>query len=247
MFDWEYFYKGAISGATGLLLSHPIDTIKSNVQNNTKINWSLRGLYRGVYPPLIGMGMEKALVFGVYQNSYFFLNNIDFINNEFLKRGISGAVAGFVCSFVVTPVDRLKILYQTNQTADNNFNLNLIKIKGLYRGFGNTMTREMPGFAIYFNVYNTLKEKTNNPTFYHHFMYGAVSGATAWAFIYPQDLIKTRIQASNNISVTNIVKNIYQTNGIRGFFKGFHLAVIRAIPLHAGTLAMFEYLDSPHD
>ena len=232
-FDWEYFYKGAISGATGLLCSHPVDTIKSNVQNVTKINWGLRSLYRGVIPPLIGMGLEKAIVFGVYQNVY---KNIRSDSYPILERGIAGAAAGFVCSFVVTPVDRMKILYQTNQP------LRISNVRGFYRGFGNTMTREMPGFAIYFNVYDKLKSSVDQPNFYHHFVFGAASGATAWAFIYPQDLVKTRVQASNDLSLRHIIKTVYQESGVRGFFRGFHLAVIRAVPLHAGTLSMFEFL-----
>jgi len=241
-FDWNYFYKGAISGATGLLCSHPIDTIKTNIQNGTKIHWNLRSLYRGVTPPLFGMMMEKSIVFGVYQNTITVLNKNN-NNYELLNRGISGAAAGFACSFVVTPVDRLKILYQTNQKSyRGNFN-----IFNLYRGFSNTLTREVPGFAIYFNVYESLKNLTKNDTnIYYHFMYGAVSGASAWAFIYPMDLIKTRVQAtqgSNKVSFVDVIKNVYRQNGIRGFFRGFHLAVIRAIPLHAGTLSMFEYLN----
>ncbi len=233
-FDWEYFYKGAVSGATGLLCSHPIDTIKSNIQNGTKIKWSLRSLYRGVVPPLIGMGLEKAIVFGIYQNIY---KNIRSDSHEILKRGTAGAIAGFVCSFVVTPVDRIKILYQTNQP------IHISNIRGFYRGFSNTVTREMPGFAIYFNVYDKLKSLIDKPNFYHHFAFGAASGVTAWAFIYPQDLVKTRVQASNDLSLSHIIKTVYQECGVRGFFRGFHLAVVRAVPLHAGTLSMFEFLN----
>jgi solute carrier family 25 carnitine/acylcarnitine transporter 20/29 len=232
-FDLEHFYKGAVSGATGLLCSHPVDTIKTNVQNGTKIKWGIRSLYKGVTPPLIGMGLEKAIVFGVYQNTY---KKLQTDSSELLKRALAGATAGFACSFVVTPVDRLKILYQTNQTLDK------MKIGMLYRGFSNTMTREMPGFAIYFNVYDYLKSSVVQPSFFHHFVFGAASGATAWAFIYPQDLIKTRIQASSDMKFGQAVKNIYKKNGFGGFFKGFHLAVLRAIPLHAGTLSMFEFL-----
>lgn len=224
MFDLDYFYKGAISGATGLLCSHPIDTIKSNVQNGTKIKWNIRSLYRGVTPPLIGMGLEKAIVFGVYQNMV-----------EHTNRTVAGALAGLACSFIVTPVDRLKIIYQTNQPK--------VKLNTLYRGFGNTITREMPGFAIYFNVYESLKSIMSEPNFYHHMMFGAVSGSLSWAFIYPQDMVKTQIQASSDKLVVDIIKNVYKNNGIRGFYRGFHLAVIRAIPLHAGTLTTYEYLN----
>lgn len=248
-FDFGYFYKGAISGATGLILSHPIDTIKSNVQEGKAIRWNLRYLYRGVIPPLLGMGVEKAIVFGTYQNVHNYLNHDEnhddnhddnhgqTHDNKIIKRGIAGAAAGFAGAFVVTPVERLKILYQTNNTVGS------LSPRFLYRGFGNTLSREMPGFGIYFNVYNMLKERTDTPGPLHHLLYGAMSGSTAWAFIYPQDLIKTRIQASSDRTVMDIVKTIYRNDGIRGFFRGFHLALIRSVPLHAGTFAMFEFLD----
>ncbi len=235
-FDWNYFYKGAVSGATGLLCSHPIDTIKSNVQEGKNVRWNLRSLYRGMLPPLFGMGLEKAIVFGTYQNVSIYIRQ-DFNCSDITKRGIAGASAGFAASFVVTPVERLKILYQTRKSIDR------YGIGSLYRGFGNTLTREMPGFAIYFNVYEILKSMTVNPGIYHYFIYGGLSGLVAWSFIYPQDLIKTQIQSSNSRRGMDIVRSIYRTQGIRGFFRGFHLALLRAVPLHAGTFAMFEYLD----
>ena len=85
--------------------------------------------------------------------------------------------------------------------------------------------------------------KTNTLNTFHYFTFGGMSGAIAWLFIYPQDLVKTRVQASTqNITPKTIVKNIYTEFGVRGFFKGFHLALLRAVPLHAGTFAMVEYL-----
>jgi len=36
-FSPKDFARGAIGGACGLLLSHPIDTIKNNIQNGSKI------------------------------------------------------------------------------------------------------------------------------------------------------------------------------------------------------------------
>ncbi len=104
----------------------------------------------------------------------------------------------------------------------------------------------MPGFAIYFTTYENLKEVIGSRKELNtldHFYMGGVSGLVAWSFIYPQDLVKTKIQASlGNHNTKDIIKNIYIENGLRGFFKGFHLALLRSVPLHAGTFAMYEYL-----
>jgi hypothetical protein len=77
------------------------------------------------------------------------------------------------------------------------------------------------------------------------FGFGSISGITSWIFIYPSDLIKTRYQAvkeSNIInSIPSVIKNIYGREGLRGFYRGFSLAIMRAIPLHGGVFLGYEY------
>ena len=67
------FVNGWISGSVGVTLSHPFDTIKTCIQDNKQVNLSIRSLYKGFFPPLFGVGFEKAIVFGVYTNSYTYL------------------------------------------------------------------------------------------------------------------------------------------------------------------------------
>ena len=167
---------------------------------------------------------------------------------------ISGAVAGFASSFIVTPVERLKIMSQIDPTTKIIKRYNL---PYLFKGLSSTFTREMPGFAIYFTSYEYMKKiligRSNNDSIidtinnlqpYDHFIMGGISGFLAWFFIYPQDLVKTQIQAStDNIKPLHIIKSIYKNNGLKGFFRGFHLALLRAIPLHSATFAMYEYLN----
>jgi hypothetical protein len=48
---------------------------------------------------------------------------------------------------------------------------------------------------------------------YKTFTFGSLSGLNAWLFIYPSDLVKTKIQASdNNITIKDTIKNIYSGN-----------------------------------
>jgi solute carrier family 25 carnitine/acylcarnitine transporter 20/29 len=247
----EHFIMGAISGSTGILLSHPIDTIKTNVQDGKKISFNPRFLYRGIIPPFLGMGLEKAIVFGTYHNVSEKLKTIglDSESHDHMDRILAGSIAGFVSSFVVTPIERLKIL---SQTGNDKMYKNILRDRklylGLFKGLSTTFTREMPGFAIYFSTYENLKEIISikkEVNMLDHFYMGGLSGLVSWSFIYPQDLIKTKIQASvGNHNTKDIIKNIYSEYGFRGFFKGFHLALLRSVPLHAGTFAMYEYLSN---
>ena len=238
------YINGGISGMCGVLISHPIDTIKTHIQTGNKLNTfklSFSNLYKGMSAPLIGVGIEKAIVFGTYN---YILSKTD--NNI----PISGAIAGIISSFIVTPYERIKILKQNSQVI----NYKDINIKFLFRGLSATFIREMPGFAIYFSTYEYLKRRNftnNNKTIdlYHSFLYGGISGLSAWIFIYPQDKIKTVMQSNSNSGngFTHIVKNMYNTYGLTYFYKGFSWAAGRAVLLHSGTFCIMEILSTKNN
>ena len=74
------------------------------------------------------------------------------------------------------------------------------------------------------------------------FLFGALAGSTAWVFIYPQDRIKTHIQAlkERKLGFVDGFRELLQDGGYRGFYRGFHYALMRAIPLHATAFTTME-------
>lgn len=234
------YINGGISGMCGVILSHPIDTIKTHIQTSNKLSTfkpSFTNVYKGISAPILGVGLEKAIVFGTYN---YFLKKTDNIP-------VSGAISGLVASFIVTPYERIKILKQNSQV----FTFKDINTKFLFRGLSATFTREAPGFAIYFSTYEYLKKKNftdnnKNIDLYRSFLYGGISGITAWIFIYPQDKIKTIMQSNMNSgkSYTYHVKNMYNNYGLTYFYKGFSWAAARAVLLHSGTFCMMEFLNN---
>ena len=259
---YKNFQYGLISGLTAIIVSHPIDTIKTNIQESKKISYSIKNLYKGLSAPLLGVGLEKSLVFGVFESS------IQYTKSDVL----SGALSGLLASFIVTPFERIKILFQTNQGNWNFIGKNL-RFKFLFQGLSATLYRETPGFAIYFSTYNFLKENRNlivnnqilnkfncsklpnlqnlpnlpnnlkEIGLFESFCYGAISGSTAWIFIYPQDRIKTHIQAisDRNIGFVSGFKEILLVGGYKGLYRGFSYALMRAIPLHATAFMTMEF------
>ena len=234
------YINGGLSGMCGILLSHPFDTIKTHIQTGHKLNTfkpSLPNFYKGISAPLLGVGIEKAIVFGTYNYIYSKTNNIP----------LSGAISGLTASLIVTPYERIKILKQNSQVIT----FKDLNIRFLYKGFTPTFFREMPGFAIYFTTYEYLKANTftkynKKINYSSSFLYGGISGLTAWIFIYPQDRIKTILQSSsrseNNRNIKNIINTIYKSGGLKHFYSGFSWAAGRAILLHSGTFCMMEYL-----
>jgi len=224
------FLYGLSGGLIGTILSHPFDTIKTRIQSekaNSIINAiKQKKLYAGIIPPLFGIMMEKSVVFGFYdiakKNNY----------NDF----VSGIFSGLMCTAIVVPIDRLKITLQNKQ----QINFKSLNLNYLYKGTSITFFRETPGFGIYFTTYNYLNNNfNNNNSLYYNFIFGALSGLNAWNFIYPSDLIKTNMQA-NNTNLILTIRHIYFNYGISGFYRGFSLAVMRAMPLHGGVFLGYE-------
>ena len=244
------YINGGISGMCGIILSHPIDTIKTHIQTGHKLNTfkpSFTNFYKGITAPLLGVGIEKAIVFGTYNYMYSKTDTIP----------LSGAISGLVASLVVTPYERIKILKQNSQVVT----FKDVNIKFLYKGFTPTFFREMPGFAIYFTTYEYLKKKTftdynKKINYTSSFLYGGISGITAWIFIYPQDKIKTILQSQSqsgidknrtmNLNIKSIISSIYNSGGIKHFYSGFGWAAARAVLLHSGTFCMLEYLNNKY-
>jgi len=239
---YKNFINGYISGVVAIIVSHPIDTIKTNIQEKKEININIRSLYRGLLAPLVGVGLEKSIVFGIYEST------IKYTNSDIISGGLSGLSA----SFIVTPFERIKILLQTNQIIDKK----LINPIFLFQGLSATFYRETPGFAIYFSTYNYLKKlrydflsshyldlkNIPNITSKESFIFGGISGCISWIFIYPQDRIKTHLQAckERNLGLRDGFREVLKEGGYRGLYRGFHYALMRAIPLHATTFMTME-------
>ena len=232
-----YYINGGISGMCGILLSHPVDTIKTHIQTGKPLSlikqYSFVRFYQGITAPLIGVGIEKAIVFGTY-------NYIKRVTDG--NTAIAGAIAGLNASLIVTPYERFKILKQQNVKVGHY--REIINPRYLFKGLSATFTREVPGFAIYFSVYERLKNN-RQIEYYEAFTYGGISGIVAWIFIYPQDRIKTILQSETgkSLKIRTLITNIYNQGGWTQFYKGFSWAVARASLLHSGTFLMMEVLD----
>lgn len=226
-------FSGAVGGLTGVILSHPFDTLRVRIQSLEKkppiIQFIMQilkkegfiVLYRGLIPPLFGMGLEKATVFTAY----------NFAKSRSDSYFLSGYFAGLTSSLIITPIEKIKIHLQTTKVGIVNSILTTIKNRSLYQGFSPTFFRESVGFGIYFSFYNYYK--ADSP--FHYFLGGALSGSLAWCFIYPIDTVKTNAQ----IQKIDILKFIRQ-HSLRDMYRGFPLALMRAFPLHGGVFLGYE-------
>ena len=223
------FVAGTVGGCFGIVISHPVDTLRIRYQAQKIGEPILRtALYSGVSAPLVGMMMEKSIVFGVYS-----LVKAK-TNHDFL----AGLSAGLACTTIVTPIEKIKINLQNGSLSTRT-----MSIRYLYNGYAPTLFREVPGFGLYFTCYQYLRERYNqeqNPL--KTLLFGGMSGSFAWIFIYPADVVKTRLQSDNlhYTSARECFRDTLKTRGWRFFFKGQPLAILRAFQLHSGVWLGYE-------
>jgi len=241
------FYAGAISGIINVIIGHPLDTIKVQQQCHsyglrnciTYIyrNYGVFGFYKGIYPPLISISLQNAIVFSSYNYAKKYLNNIN-PNYHSLNYILAGAYAGILCASVSTPTDLIKIKLQTGNKY--SFNLN-----GIYKGFAITAVRDSTAFATQFVVYENIKLKISN---YNNNLYaasmiaGGISGVITWYASYIPDILKTHIQKSETkLSIYNAYKFITANYGYRGLYRGIMPCIIRVIFVDSICFPVYEY------
>lgn len=120
-------------------------------------------------------------------------------------------------------------------------------LRGVFRGYGITLTREIPGFGIYFVSYEWLCQvfrgqgSESQLGAFSILMAGGLSGVFSWVGAYPIDVVKTRIQTDGflgpkqyNSTIDCFVKS-YQQEGMAAFTRGLTSTVLRAFPTNAAT------------
>jgi len=119
--------------------------------------------------------------------------------------------------------------------------------RGLTRGFFLTASREVPGFATYFASYEYMVRELGDSTVSVLFC-GGMAGIASWLVTYPQDVIKTRIQADGYggnrkyRGAYHCLKISIATEGWRFLIRGIGSTVIRAFPTNAATFGVYTYI-----
>lgn len=210
---------GGVAGSAGIVVGHPLDSIKVRMQNSGGISSSIiqhqRGsVWAGIGAPLAMASVINASIFLTYGGTTRlwddYYRNDTTMRTSFARNAVCGGLAGIISSLVLCPVDNVKIRLQTNSYNSNgggasSFQMakNILAkngIKCLYRGFGVTIGRQGPGFVVYFSIYDSVRASIisswgNDRQLLSSIVAGGIAGSLGWAIVYPLDFIKTRIQS----------------------------------------------------
>jgi len=151
---------------------------------------------------------------------------------------LSGGLAGTISSTVTLPLEVVKMQLQSSRFGSNNSPLSVCRMvmaqdgpKGFFKGLQPMLLGIIPTRAIYFWAYQGSKERLepivgNTPL--NHLASAFAAGITSNTIMNPFWMVKTRFQilADKSVGQTHftsygqIIKSVYATEGIAGFWKG---------------------------
>lgn len=155
-------------GCAGLLVGHPFDTVKVSLQTQDfrkpiysgtfdcvkKIiqRDSFKGLYRGLSSPIASVSFINAILFGVYGNVQRRSAEPDSLSTHFMAGACSGLVQTFICSPMELVKSRLQVQNDLPTKVKHSGPMRCLNhiwktegIRGVYKGFGITVVRDVPG------------------------------------------------------------------------------------------------------
>ncbi|XP_055323478.1 S-adenosylmethionine mitochondrial carrier protein homolog [Sitodiplosis mosellana] len=234
--------SGGMAGLVVDVMLFPIDTIKTRLQSEKRF-WragGFRGIYNGLSPAAAGSVPSAALFFCTYESMKKLLAPYAHGQQTHFVHMSSAAIAEVVACLVRVPVEIAKQRRQVQSTQYRHVSASKILVqayqtegifRGLYRGFGATILREIPFSFIQYPLWEYLKlhwtSVTHLPlTFVSVAVCGAIAGGIAAGVTTPLDVVKTRIMLATRNGekrkgVHSILHGIYKENGIKGVFAGF--------------------------
>ena len=121
---------------------------------------------------------------------------------------------------------------------------------GFWRGQLSTLFRESGGSCCWFSIYEltlrslrpagTLKKDNTESDM---MLAGAAAGVGYNTLFFPFDTVKSRMQTNaSDARFRGVIDEVWKRHGIRGFFKGWGITVLRAAPSNALIFWVYETL-----
>ncbi len=242
------FLSGGGGGIALTLVGQPFDLVKVRVQSGSKSvsqvisetykSNGVKGFYRGISAPIVGVTPIFAVCFWGYQVGQ------DLSRTLWGKKDLdlnmimfAGGFSALPTTLLMTPIERVKVMLQVNQTQKIGDILKQTGVRGLYKGTFATLLRDCPGSVAYFGAYEVVKKwltpsdgKLSVPAV---LTAGGCAGIANWAVAIPADVLKTRLQSSAHSSIGAVFKELIAQEGWTGLFRGLGPAMTRAFPANA--------------
>jgi len=275
----EYFLCGGFGGICTVVVGHPFDTLKVRLQTmplpkpgesplytgmmdcirKTLANEGVKGLYKGMGAPLVGVAPIFAISFMGFKVGKQILGPADQSKFTYMDYFAAGAFSGIFTTSIMAPGERIKCLLQIQADAKvkkYDGPVDVVKqlykeggMRSIYRGSGATILRDVPASGLYFLTYEAIKDYlTDNGkkdvTFGGTVFAGGCAGISNWLIGMPFDVLKSRLQTAPEglykNGIRDVAKELLKTEGPLALYKGITPVLLRAFPANAACFVGFE-------
>jgi len=256
------FLAGSMSGTCSTLLFQPLDVVKTRLQSSATrssmcgeatavmTGEGLRGLWRGVLPSLYRTVPGVGLYFSsMHWMRYSVFQGKPNAGQSLLIGAAARTFAGSVMipfTVVKTRIESGAFQYRSVFTALESI-LRSEGLRGLTRGLGPTLARDVPFSSLYLAFYDLLKEKMVRQTKMAstspevaHMAAGLGAGLLASLVTQPADMVKTQMQLGKERKISSAVASIYREEGLGGFAKGLAPRMLRRSVMAALAWTVYE-------
>lgn len=263
----EASYWGAVRGIGALPLEHPLDCAKTCYQSNPNLRSpvaalkdiyqrkGVTGFYSGAVPNGARMALKQAYRWPLMIFMPELYKKIIPEEKEHMSQLATGLTIANFETFVICPLERLKVWLMTSQTKNESILRFFSNNKGhitrsLFRGLLPTYAKQMTSWSTFLYSRSIFKDIAKR---YHQsddlpyttlLTIAVGTGTVNTLAILPLDCIKTRMQQKNiQEGMLNIAKKIYQKNGLRGFYAGWQFRIIQYFTHAFITVNILEQLE----
>ena len=242
------FLKGTIS----VLFTYPLELIRvrlafitrSYAKHNTSTRGALRKTISDIYhesslykpPPLSSIAAAAAA---------------NVTSSASKSASVSKPASASAHTYAIHPTStakalRAQLLYQ-------------FPILSFYRGFTVSLLGMIPYAGTSFLTWGYLRSRflppptpdnpKPKPTPIADLCIGAVAGSVSQTISYPFEVIRRRMQVSGLTnpdprawpSIDGVVRRIYSTSGLRGFYVGLGIGYLKVVPMTATSYAVWQW------
>ncbi len=252
-----HFLCGSIAGVISDAMTHPIDTVRANMQyergfSNLRYRSTFeafktlfrdRGLYRGFGSVAATTIPAHGLYFAGFEIGTRWYQSFR-PNHEFEAHLFGGLVADIAGSMVWVPADVIK---QRVQLSADKSSLAAAKrvmategLRGFYRGYWPALATYGPFVSIYFAMYEYMKQSFKHPeSVIAQVTCGSAAAIIASGLTNPLDVIKTRVQV-DSLPASTVFRTLMREEGVRALTKGMMARMSWIAPSCAIGIVSYE-------
>lgn len=264
---------GSSSSSSSLQFTtqHPKPPKMTQIFSNLIKKEGIIGIYRGVTAPLIGVAPIFAIsIWGFDTGKSLASQSLNLPQSDAVVVACGGAFSALPTSILQVPGDRIKLRLQVSnapkhanpfqearkiwQEGNQHYNNRLGGFRSLYRGYLVTLGREIPGSAIYFSNYYSMRnlltkhfeQRSMSPdtvAALSILISGGVAGTLNGLITLPIDTIKSRFQAAPLTefrSARHAAIELLSKEGPSALFRGLGPVLLRAFPANAACFSGIE-------